>query len=95
MTVLVPGSEAADYSFTSSLPVQLLASLAPLLMPLIDEQRPVPATAPPSDGISLVQAPPADARPDGISLVPAAPVDERPAAIAPLPGTLAALVRRP
>ncbi|MFH1144668.1 MAG: transglycosylase domain-containing protein [Candidatus Eisenbacteria bacterium] len=39
MTALVPGSEAADYSFTSSLPVHLLAAFAPLLMPLVDDEK--------------------------------------------------------
>ena len=32
----VPGAQAADYDFTSGLPVQLLKVLAPQLMPLID-----------------------------------------------------------
>ncbi|GGC59326.1 transglycosylase domain-containing protein [Undibacterium terreum] len=32
----VPGSQAADYDFTSALPVQLLKILAPTLMPLVD-----------------------------------------------------------
>ena len=31
----VPGPQAADYDFTSGLPVQLLKVLAPKLMPLI------------------------------------------------------------
>jgi len=64
ITALVPGPEAAHYSFTSSLPVHLLASLAPLLLPLIDERHPLDEPAPPAeapDGISLVQAQPGDA----------------------------------
>jgi membrane peptidoglycan carboxypeptidase len=35
MIAYVPGSKAADYGFTSGLPVQLLKVLAPSLMPLI------------------------------------------------------------
>ncbi len=41
LTALVPGGEAARYNFTSSLPVHLLASLAPALMPLIEERTPL------------------------------------------------------
>jgi membrane peptidoglycan carboxypeptidase len=36
VTAFVPGQEAALYDFTSALPVQLLKSLAPLLMPMVD-----------------------------------------------------------
>jgi hypothetical protein len=32
----VPGAQAADYDFTSGLPVQLLKVMAPKLMPLIN-----------------------------------------------------------
>ncbi|MBI5409500.1 MAG: transglycosylase domain-containing protein [Nitrospirae bacterium] len=35
LTAFMPGEEAADYSFTSSLPVQILRLLAPTLKPLI------------------------------------------------------------
>jgi membrane peptidoglycan carboxypeptidase len=35
LSAYVPGPEAAGYSFTSALPVQLLAALAPELMPLV------------------------------------------------------------
>ncbi|MEE8304479.1 MAG: glycosyl transferase family 51, partial [Candidatus Tectomicrobia bacterium] len=35
LTVYVPGAEAANFSFTSSLPVQLLKNLAPTLQPLL------------------------------------------------------------
>ncbi|WP_426195859.1 transglycosylase domain-containing protein [Massilia sp. DWR3-1-1] len=36
MTAYVHGPDAANYDFTSALPVQLLVSLAPTLMPMID-----------------------------------------------------------
>jgi membrane peptidoglycan carboxypeptidase len=36
VTAYVPGPEAARYSFTSALPVQLLKTLAPALKPLVD-----------------------------------------------------------
>lgn len=36
ITAYVPGSRAAEFGFTSSLPVQLLRHLAPTLMPLIE-----------------------------------------------------------
>lgn len=41
MTAYVHGPSSADYDFTSALPVQLLATLAPALMPMIE---------PPKDG---------------------------------------------
>ena len=37
LTAYVPGSGAAEYDFTSALPVQLLKVLAPILMPYIEE----------------------------------------------------------
>ncbi len=36
ITAVVPGPEAADYAFTSSLPTHLLAAMAPELMSLVD-----------------------------------------------------------
>jgi hypothetical protein len=36
MTAYVHGPQSGDYDFTSALPVQLLANLAPSLMPLIE-----------------------------------------------------------
>jgi membrane peptidoglycan carboxypeptidase len=39
MTAYVRGPEAANYDFTSALPVQLLTQLAPALMPLIEPPR--------------------------------------------------------
>jgi membrane peptidoglycan carboxypeptidase len=38
ITVLVPGPDAEQYSFTSSFPVAILKTLAPTLMPLVDPQ---------------------------------------------------------
>jgi membrane peptidoglycan carboxypeptidase len=43
LTVFVAGSEAGKFQFTSSLPAQLLKTLAPLLMPLITGQSNAPA----------------------------------------------------
>jgi membrane peptidoglycan carboxypeptidase len=56
VTAHVTGAEAADYSFTSSLPVQLFVSLAPILRPLIEQAESEPRTAPP-----LQEATPGDA----------------------------------
>jgi hypothetical protein len=36
LTIYVPGPEAAEFGFTSSLPAQLLKAMAPALLPLID-----------------------------------------------------------
>lgn len=36
ITAFVPGPDAAQYGFTSSLPVAILKALAPKLMPLLD-----------------------------------------------------------
>lgn len=44
VTAYVPGPEAAQYSFTSSLPVQVLKSLAPTLQPLLHAPQ-TPAVA--------------------------------------------------
>lgn len=38
ITAYVPGPHAADYSFTSSLPVQILKAMAPVLMPLLGRE---------------------------------------------------------
>jgi hypothetical protein len=43
MTAYVHGPEAAHYDFTSALPVQLLVTLAPTLMPMIEPPKDVPA----------------------------------------------------
>jgi len=45
LTAYVPGQQAAGYSFTSSLPVQVLKTLAPKLMPLINGIGPDPRSA--------------------------------------------------
>ncbi len=44
VTAFVPGSKAADYDFTSALPVQILKEMEPALRPLISE-RPAAAGA--------------------------------------------------
>jgi membrane peptidoglycan carboxypeptidase len=41
MTAYVHGPESAHYDFTSALPVQLLVTLAPSLMPMIEKQQTV------------------------------------------------------
>lgn len=41
ITAYVPGQAAGDYHFTSALPVQLLKTLSPILMPLITSPKPV------------------------------------------------------
>jgi membrane peptidoglycan carboxypeptidase len=46
VTAFVDGPEAAEYAFTSSLPVQLFRVLAPDLQPLIDSPAPAPAVPP-------------------------------------------------
>ena len=40
------GPDAADYGFTSSLPVQLFVSLAPILRPLFEQFEPIPRAFP-------------------------------------------------
>ncbi|WP_229490765.1 transglycosylase domain-containing protein [Pseudoduganella namucuonensis] len=53
MTAYVHGPESKNYDFTSALPVQLLAVLAPSLMPLIEPD------APPKSGVIAVSHNPA------------------------------------
>ncbi len=38
LTAYVPGKEAAQYAFTSALPVQILKQMAPVLQPVVDEK---------------------------------------------------------
>jgi membrane peptidoglycan carboxypeptidase len=45
MTAYVHGPKAADYDFTSALPVQLLTTLAPSLMPMIEPPKDTAAKA--------------------------------------------------
>jgi hypothetical protein len=46
MTAYVHGPDAAHYDFTSALPVQLLVTLAPTLMPMIEPSKPTLAVQP-------------------------------------------------
>jgi hypothetical protein len=77
LTAYVLGSEAADYRFTSSLPVEVLAILMPTLSPLLDgpeASRSAPAAATPREPpVTIAKAPapmsPASLRP---AVVPAA-----------------------
>jgi hypothetical protein len=48
----VPGPEAARYVFTSSLPVQLVKSLAPALTPLVDRAPAADGAWPPASAAS-------------------------------------------
>jgi hypothetical protein len=52
VTAFVPGSDAAAYSFTSALPVQVLGHLLPLFEPLLGSPSPSPPTA----GLAQVQS---------------------------------------
>ena len=45
LTIFVAGPEAENYSFTSSLPAQLLKALAPALSPLMDDDQLLTADA--------------------------------------------------
>jgi membrane peptidoglycan carboxypeptidase len=45
LTAFVPGADAANYEFTSSLSAQVLKHLLPTLKPLIDTARPLPGQA--------------------------------------------------
>jgi membrane peptidoglycan carboxypeptidase len=45
LTAFVPGADAANYEFTSSLSAQVLKNLLPTLKPLIDSARPLPEQA--------------------------------------------------
>jgi hypothetical protein len=85
MTAYVHGPDSAHYDFTSALPVQLLVTLAPSLMPMIAHQdtvtipglhveRAAPAPAGPADAVArdTEQAVPADAAPADADAAPAA-----------------------
>ncbi len=50
ITAFVPGEKAANYGFTSGLPVQLLKQLAPVLMPLLDSPKPSGVETPACQG---------------------------------------------
>ena len=50
ITAFVPGEKAANYGFTSGLPVQLLKQLAPVLMPLLDSAKPSGVETPACQG---------------------------------------------
>lgn len=54
LTAFVPGADAADYEFTSSLPTQILKHLLPTLKPLLDRAKPLPAL-PESPGKALAK----------------------------------------
>ena len=80
ITAFVPGAQAADYQFTSGLPVRLLGALMPTLTPMLDAGRPVPlalpTTAVPTTAVhaSAAQAPPSAPKPPGVQLPASATV---------------------
>jgi membrane peptidoglycan carboxypeptidase len=94
MTAYVHGPESAHYDFTSALPVQLLVTLAPSLMPMIEKQdmvmipgahvTPAAAAATPAsqltDGVATMKAAPDDAQAEEVEAMDKAAA---PAAAAP------------
>ena len=52
LTIFVSGKEAENYSFTSSLPAQLLKALAPALSPLMEDDELLTVDAPATTGAS-------------------------------------------
>ncbi len=96
ITAFVAGSAAAEYRFTSGLPVQLLKSLAPALQPLLAGPQRAPdwadavrafeqAHPPPVEAEPIAPALPAASSPAGTPPVPAAPPAPRPAPVKPVP----------
>jgi hypothetical protein len=87
MTAYVHGPESAHYDFTSALPVQLLVTLAPSLMPLIEKQdtvmipgahvtvaAPLPAGgAQLFDDVATMKAAPDDAQAEEVEVLDAKP----------------------
>src|SRR5512139_1609998 len=76
LTALVPGEEAGQFSFTSSLTAQILKTLLPQLQPHLGLQPPAPpkaaaqtavpaAAAEPAVVVAPVPVPPAKEKPDG------------------------------
>jgi membrane peptidoglycan carboxypeptidase len=98
MTAYVHGPQSANYDFTSALPVQLLVTLAPSLMPMVEKQDTVTipglhveraglsAPAGPADAVATdkEQLAPADAAVVGAEPVPADEVTHAQAAARPV-----------
>jgi hypothetical protein len=86
MTAYVHGPESAHYDFTSALPVQLLVTLAPSLMPMIEKQEtvmipgahvtpaapPAPASTQLTDDVATMKPAPEDAQAEEVE-APAKP----------------------
>ena len=72
LTALVPGEQAGQFGFTSSLTAQILKTLLPQLQPHLYLQPPEPATPPTADAIVLPAPTPLT------PAVPRAPVKEKP-----------------
>ena len=70
LTALVPGEQAGQFGFTSSLTAQILKTLLPQLQPHLFLQPPEPATPPATEAV----VPPAPSAP----VVPRVPVKEKP-----------------
>ncbi len=69
ITAFVPGAQAADYEFTSGLPVRLLGTLMQALSPVLDAGRvPVPAETPPGGAAAVRSLPVATGRPLQVSV---------------------------
>ena len=66
VTAFVMGEDAGDYSFTSSLPVQLFKALAPILKPALQTSSPLPvadnAASAPSAAVPEASAPAASGK---------------------------------
>jgi membrane peptidoglycan carboxypeptidase len=94
MTAYVHGPQSANYDFTSALPVQLLVTLAPSLMPMVEKQETVTvpglhverpglaAPAGPQDAVATdhEQAAPADAPAESVTAEPTAKPAAKPVA---------------
>ncbi|WLI89970.1 transglycosylase domain-containing protein [Massilia sp. R2A-15] len=88
MTAYVHGPDAQHYDFTSALPVQLLVTLAPTLMPMIDPEAAAKqkaaaeaAKAAPAPVVAEAEkAPEAAEKPKAAAVKPKEPVAEKPVA---------------
>ena len=87
LTALVPGVQAGQFGFTSSLTAQILKTLLPQLQPHLFLQQPKPATPPATETVTLpvpaapapvVPRAPAIEKPDGATSQAAPPAKEPP-----------------
>ena len=91
ITAFVPGAQAADYQFTSGLPVRLLGALMPTLTPMLDAGRPVPValptTAVPTTAVPTTAVPTTAVQASAAQAPPSAP--KLPGVQLPASGTVA------